>query len=47
MVIPADLNNEGLPVCLELDGPTGSDRSMLGIGLAIESVLGHIPPPAV
>ena len=45
IVIPADLNDEGLPVCLELDGPAGSDRAMLGIGLAIESVLGHIPPP--
>lgn len=47
IIVPADLNNEGLPVCLELDGPTGSDRALLGIGLAIESVLGHLPPPAI
>ena len=47
IVVPADLNNEGLPVCLELDGPAGSDRALLGIGLAIESVLGHLPPPAI
>lgn len=45
IIIPAALNSEGLPVSLELDGPAGSDRALLGIGLAIESVLGHIPPP--
>ena len=47
LIVPADLNDEGLPVCLELDGPAGSDRDMLGIGLAIESVVGHLPPPAI
>jgi len=47
IIVPADLNKEGLPVCLELDGPTGSDQELLGIGLAIESVLGHLPPPAI
>lgn len=45
IIVPADLNSEGLPVSLELDGPAGSDRALLGIGLAIETVLGHIPPP--
>jgi mandelamide amidase len=47
IVVPADLDHEGLPVCLELDGPAGSDRDLLSIGLAIESVLGHLPPPAI
>jgi mandelamide amidase len=47
IVIPAGLNNEGLPVSLELDGPGGSDRALLGIGLAIEKVLGNLPPPAI
>ena len=47
IIVPAALNNEGLPVCLELDGPAGSDRALLGIGLAIEKVLGHLPPPAI
>ncbi len=47
IVIPADLNNDGLPVCLELDGPAGSDRSLLGIGMAVESILGHLPPPTI
>ena len=45
IVIPADLNNDGLPVSLELDGPAGNDRELLGIGLAIEAVLGHLPSP--
>jgi mandelamide amidase len=40
------LNSEGLPVSLELDGPAGSDRRMLEIGLAIERVTGPLPPPA-
>ena len=32
-----------LPVGLELDGPAGSDRRLLAIGLAIEAVLGRLP----
>ncbi len=47
LVIPADLNREGLPVCLEFDGPAGSDRELLAIGLAVESVLGQLPPPMI
>jgi mandelamide amidase len=34
-------------VSLELDGPAGSDRDLLGIGLAVEYVLGHLPPPTI
>ncbi len=45
LVVPAALNSNGLPVSLEIDGPAGSDRKLLGIGLAIEQVLGHIPAP--
>lgn len=47
IIVPANLNSEGLPVSLELDGPAGSDRDLLGIGLAVESVLGHLPPPII
>jgi mandelamide amidase len=47
IIVPADLNSEGLPVSLELDGPAGGDRDLLGIGLAIESVLGRLPPPGL
>jgi mandelamide amidase len=35
-----------LPVGMELDGPAGSDRRLLAIGLALEKLLGRIPPPA-
>lgn len=45
--IPAGLTSSGLPVGLELDGPLGSDDKLLGIGMAIEVLLGLIPAPAV
>lgn len=32
-----------LPVGLELDGPPGSDRRLLAIGLALEPLLGRLP----
>ncbi len=35
-----------LPVGLELDGPAGSDRKLIGIGLALEQLFGRLPPPA-
>jgi indoleacetamide hydrolase len=35
-----------LPIGMELDGPSGSDRRLLAIGLALEKLLGRIPPPA-
>jgi mandelamide amidase len=35
-----------LPVGMELDGPSGSDRRLLAIGMALEKLLGRIPPPA-
>ncbi|MBC7497107.1 MAG: hypothetical protein H7243_08100 [Sphingomonadaceae bacterium] len=38
LVLPAGLAN-GLPVAIELDGPAGSDRQLLAIGLAIEALL--------
>jgi indoleacetamide hydrolase len=34
-----------LPVGMELDGPAGSDRRLLSIGLALEKLFGRIPPP--
>lgn len=47
IVIPAGLTNAGLPVSLELDGPAGNDRQLLAVGLAIEALLGHLPPPTI
>ncbi|MDT0682192.1 indoleacetamide hydrolase [Roseicyclus sp. F158] len=44
--VPAALGTEtGLPVGIELDGPAGSDRRLIEIGLAIEDVLGPLPRP--
>lgn len=34
-----------LPVGLELDGPAGSDRRLLAIGVALDAVFGRLPPP--
>jgi indoleacetamide hydrolase len=45
--IAAGLGAEtGLPVGIELDGPAGSDRELIAIGMAIEDLLGRTPPPA-
>jgi indoleacetamide hydrolase len=45
--VPAGLGAASkLPVGLEIDGPAGSDRRLLAIGLAVEKVLGRLPPPA-
>ena len=35
-----------LPVGLELDGPAGSDRKLLAIGMAFEKIFGRLPAPA-
>lgn len=43
--VPAGLTAAGLPVGLELDGPVGSDRRLIAIGLAIEALLGPVPAP--
>lgn len=34
-----------LPVGLELDGPAGSDRKLIAIGMAVEKLLGRLPAP--
>ncbi|RQH05435.1 indoleacetamide hydrolase [Paraburkholderia dinghuensis] len=45
--LPAGLVDGRLPVGLELDGPLGSDRRLLAIGLAFEEILGTLPAPAI
>jgi mandelamide amidase len=35
-----------LPVGLELDGPAGSDRKLLAVGMAFEKIFGRLPAPA-
>jgi len=43
--IPAGLTSDGLPAGLELDGLPGEDNQLLSLGMAIEAVLGPLPPP--
>jgi indoleacetamide hydrolase len=47
LVLAAGLTAEGLPVSLEFDGPAGTDRVLLGIGLALEVALGRLPAPVL
>lgn len=35
-----------LPVGLALDGPAGSDRRLLAIGMAMEKLFGRLPAPS-
>jgi mandelamide amidase len=44
--IPVGLSR-GLPVGLEVDAMPGNDSELLGIGVAIEAIIGRIPPPAL
>jgi mandelamide amidase len=43
--LPMGATAEGLPLSVELDGPAGSDRRLLAIGLALEKVLKPVPAP--
>ena len=47
LVLPAGLTSAGLPVGIEFDGPSGSDRALLTLGLALEKALGPTPAPRV
>jgi indoleacetamide hydrolase len=47
LVLPAGLAANGMPVALEFDGPAGSDRALLGLGTAIERLLGTEPLPRI
>lgn len=44
LTLPAGLA-AGLPVGFELEGLPGDDSRILGLGIAIEQVLGALPPP--
>lgn len=47
LTVPAGLTADGLPVGISFDGPMGSDRRLLAIGLAFETLRGPFPLPAV
>src|SRR5438552_17176715 len=46
LVLCAGRTRDGLPVGIELDGPAGSDRELLALGLALEPVILRATPPA-
>jgi Asp-tRNA(Asn)/Glu-tRNA(Gln) amidotransferase A subunit family amidase len=43
--LPAGLSNDGMPIGVELDGPSGSDRRLLAIAEAVERILPVTPAP--
>lgn len=45
LVLPAGMTASGLPVGIEFDGPAGSDRELLALGMAIERILPPMPAP--
>jgi mandelamide amidase len=45
LTVPAGLTADGLPVGLNFDGPMGTDRRLLAIGLAFEELRGAFPAP--
>ncbi|MGH7399843.1 MAG: indoleacetamide hydrolase [Candidatus Rokuibacteriota bacterium] len=45
LTVPIGRTRAGLPIGLELDGPAGSDRRLLGVGLAVEALFGRLPAP--
>ncbi len=47
ITLPIGLNKDGLPVGMALDGPVGSDKRLLAIGIAIETLIGLLPAPKV
>jgi mandelamide amidase len=44
--IPVGLS-QGLPVGLELDALPGNDSELLGLGIAVQAVIGRIPAPSL
>jgi Asp-tRNA(Asn)/Glu-tRNA(Gln) amidotransferase A subunit family amidase len=43
--LPAAMTRSGLPLGLELDGPEGSDATLLAVAQAVESMLPKMPAP--
>jgi Asp-tRNA(Asn)/Glu-tRNA(Gln) amidotransferase A subunit family amidase len=47
LVLPAGLTKAGLPVGIEFDGPAGTDRTLLAIGVSLERALGPVRAPSI
>ena len=45
LTVPVGLTSEGLPAGMELSGLAGQDEKLLGLGMAVEAVVGFPPPP--
>lgn len=45
LVLPAGLTRAGLPVAIELDAETGTDRALLALGMSVARTLGTVAPP--
>lgn len=45
LVLAAGLTQGGLPVSREFVGASESDSALLALGVSVERVLGHLPPP--
>jgi mandelamide amidase len=45
LVLPVGLTASGLPLALEFDAPTGSDRALLAMGQRFEAVFGRVSSP--
>ncbi len=45
LMLPAGMTGGGLPVGMALDGPVGSGKKPLSIGLAMEALFGTLPAP--
>ena len=46
ITVPAGRTAAGVPLGLAFDGPAGSDRRLIAIGLAYEAIAPRLPPPA-
>jgi mandelamide amidase len=45
LTVPAGLSGSGLPVALEFDALPGADAALLALGLAVQSIIGHLAAP--
>ena len=47
LVLPSGMTAQGLPVAMEFDAASGSDRELLALGVALERALGPVRAPRV
>jgi mandelamide amidase len=47
LVVPVGLTQSGLPVAIELDAASGTDRALLALGTSVARTLGTVAPPRI